>query len=263
MVIGGEGLSRSAVRARRQAAGAKESRSRSHASARLGLTLRSVLLSPTAGFAAALAQAERRRRTGSRPAEGMASLFLGAAGGASLSLLWLKVGALMGVREVCSASYLTGFIVAAAVLGAVLGLLGQGLWGGVGGPLLSALGGERPAAYELRLIWGAALLPQVFPLLVLLPLDLLIVGRDTFTTAELVDPVSTAWAAGSIALGLSAVVWTLLLLVRGVQSATSLRRWRALAGASTALASLALVVAAFVAATLLLPEGAGCPTQLR
>ena len=237
MVIGGEGLSRSAVRARRAAAGAKEARNRSHDSARLGLTLRSVLLSPKAGFDAALAHADRRDRTGSRPPEGIAPTFLGALGGASLSLLWLKVGALMGVREVCSASYLTGFIVAAGVLGALLGVLTQSLW-------------------------GASLLPQVFPLFILLPLDLLIVGRDTFTTAELVDPVSTAWAAFSIAIGLSALVWTLLLLVRGVQSASSLRRWSAVLGGATALACLGLIIAAFVGATFLLPQGAGCPIQL-
>ena len=187
---------------------------------------------------------------------------MGALGGASLSLLWLKVGALMGMREVCSASYLTGFIVAAGVLGALLGVLTQSLWGATGPHLLAAVGGEKPAAYELRLVWGASLLPQVFPLLILLPLDLLIVGRDTFTTAELVDPVSTAWAAFSIAIGLSAFVWTLFLLVRGVQSASSLRRWGAVVGAATALLCLALVIAAFVGATFLLPQGAGCPTQL-
>ena len=262
MVIGGEGLSRSAARARRAAVGVKESRNRTHESARLGLTLRSVLLSPKAGFSAALAHAERRNRTGSRPAEGIAPILLGAIGGASLSMLWLKVGATLGVREVCSATYLTGFIVAAAVLGALLGVLTQSLWGGAGPHMLSALGGEKPAPYELRLVWGASQLPQVLPLLFLLPLDLLIVGRDTFTTAELVDPVSTAWAAFSIALGLSALVWTLFLLVRGVQSASSLPRWRAVAGAATALFCLVLVIAAFVGATFLLPEGAGCPTQL-
>lgn len=219
-------------------------------------------MSPKAGFSAALAHADRRSRTGRRPAEGFAPGFLGAIGGASLSMLWLKVGALMGVREVCSASYLTGFIVAAGILGALLGVLAQSLWGGAGPPMLSALGGKRPAAHELRLVWGASLLPQVFTLLLLLPLDLLIVGRDTFTTAKLADPVSTAWAAFSIALGLSALVWTLFLLVRGVQSASSLRRWRSVGGAVTALACLAFVIAAFVGATLLLPEGAGCPTQL-
>jgi hypothetical protein len=164
---------------------------------------------------------------------------------------------------VCSATYLTGFIAASAVLGALLCLMGQMLWGGVGGRMLAGLGGERSPAHELRLVWGAALLPQVFPLLILLPLDLLIVGQDTFTTAELVDPVSTAWAAFSIALGLSAVVWTLFLLVRGVQRMSGLRRWHAVAGAGTALFCLAVIVAAFVAATLLLPQGAGCPTQLR
>jgi len=218
------------------------------------------LLSPRAGIAGALSHADRRRRTGGRPVEGFAPSLLAAIGGASLSLLWLKVGALMGVREVCSAAYLTGFIVAAAVLGGILGLLAQSLWGAAGGPMLRALGGDRPDAYELRLVWGAAALPQVFPLFVLLPLDLLIVGRDSFTTTRLVDPVSTAWAAFSIALAASAAVWSLFLLVRGVQAAGSLPRWRAVAGASTALLCLAAVVGAFAAATFLLPQGAGCPT---
>src|SRR5688500_1684020 len=51
-------------------------------SARLGLTLRSVLLSPHDGFAAALKSTERRSRAGRRPAEGLAPYVLAAVGGA-------------------------------------------------------------------------------------------------------------------------------------------------------------------------------------
>lgn len=181
-------------------------------------------------------------------------------GGAAVALLWLKVGALLGVREVCNASYLAGYIVASAVLGAVLALIAQSLWGLFGPPSASALGGETPQRHELRLVWGASAFPQVFPLLVLLPLDLLIVGQDTFTTTRLVDPVSTAWAAFSIALGMSALVWSLFLLFRGVGSATGLGRGRALLCAAGAVLSVVIVVGALVAATLLIPQGAGCPT---
>ncbi|MDP9067640.1 MAG: hypothetical protein M3N53_04720 [Actinomycetota bacterium] len=218
-----------------------------------------MLLSPRDGFRAALANAERRQRVGLRPAEGAAPLVLAAIGGVATALLWLKVGALIGAREVCNPQYLTGYIVATGLLGAILGLAGQSVWGRIAPRLLGSLHGERPDPHELRLVWGAAAFPQVFALFLLLPLDLLIVGQDTFTTTELVDPVSTAWAAFSIALGVSALVWSVFLLVRGVESSSGLTGIRAVAGAGTVLLSLALVVGVPAAATLL-RGGAGCPT---
>ncbi len=177
-----------------------------------------------------------------------------------MALLWLKVGALIGAREVCNVEYLTGYVITAGVLGALFGLAGQSVWGRIGPRFVSSLRGEAPDPHELRLVWGAAAFPQVFALFLLLPLDLLIVGQDTFTTAELVDPVSTAWAAFSIALGVSALVWSLFLLVRGVESSSGLTGIRAVAGAATAVLSLGLVVGLPAAATLLLAQGAGCPT---
>lgn len=224
------------------------------------MTLRSVLVAPRDGFQAALAAADRRARAGLRPAEGMAPVVLSAFGGAALALLWLKVGALLGAREVCSATYLAGYIALAGVTGAVFGVATQSLWGFIGRPLVRTLRGEVPQRHEFRLVWGAACFPQVLGLVLLLPLDLLIVGTDSFTTAELVDPVSTAWAAFSIALGVSALVWTLFLLTRGSGVASGLTGMRAVAVAATSLLSLATVVGAFVALTLLLPQGGGCPT---
>lgn len=222
--------------------------------------MRSVLLSPGAGFPGALAIAERRARAGRRPAEGVAPLVLSSLGGAAVALLWLKVGALLGLREVCNPSYLAGYIVATAILGAVLALISQSVWGLIGPWSAAALRGDVPHRYEFRLVWGAAAFPQVFALFFLLPLDLLIVGPDTFTTTELVDPVSTAWAAFSIALGASALVWSLFLLFSGTSASTGLRGGRAVACASGAVLSVAVVLAALVAATLLIPQGAGCPT---
>lgn len=217
-------------------------------------------MSPRAGFTAALANVDRRARAGRRPAEGAAPLVLSALGGAAVGLLWLKIGALLGVREVCNPSYLAGYVVATAVLGSILALIAQSVWGLIGPPSANALHGQTPQRYELRLVWGASAFPQVFALVFLLPLDLLIVGQDTFTTTELVDPVSTAWAAFSIALGVSALVWSFVLLLRGVASATGLSGGRALLCAGSAVLSVLLVVGALVGATLLIPQGAGCPT---
>jgi hypothetical protein len=231
-------------------------------SARLGLTLRSILLSPTSGFASALRTAERRSRAGRRPAEGWAPVVMTAIGGASLASLWLKIGALVGLREVCADDRLAGYLAATLLLGALLALIGYAVWGAAGPPVARFLRGSGSSA-ELRLVWGAALLPQVFALVVLLPLDLAIVGMETFTTSSLGDPLSTAWAAFSIALAVSLAVWSLFLLVRGMEVASELSMVRAGVGAVAAALCLLLVVGVLAGLTLFAPEEAACPTPLR
>ncbi|MBW3595399.1 MAG: hypothetical protein KY391_07450, partial [Actinobacteria bacterium] len=198
----------------------------SHGSARLGLTLRSVLLAPHDGFAGAFRTAERRAAADLRPAEGVAPYVLAGIGGAALMSLWLKIGALGGFREVCSSEQVGAFIAAALVLGALLGLVAQALWGVVGRAVLRGMHGDAERG-SLRLVWGASAFPQVLVLALLLPLDLLIVGTDAYTTGSLADPLATAWAAFSIAIGISLAVWSLFLFVRGVEVAGGLTFWRA------------------------------------
>lgn len=229
-------------------------------SARLGLTLRSVLLSPHDGFAAALKTASRRSRAGRRPAEGTSPYILAAIGGAALSSLWLKVGALGGWREVCTDRYVVVNIVAALLLGGILGLLAQAVWGAVGAPLIRGLRGETDRG-ALRLVWGASAFPQVAALVLLLPLDLLIVGTDTYTTGALDDPLSTAWAAFSIALGISLAIWSFFLFVRGVEVAGGIGFWRATVATGVAIACGVLVVGVFVVAGSMSTEVRSCPTR--
>jgi hypothetical protein len=197
---------------------------RHSAPVRLGLTLRSVLLVPRDGFAAAIRTAERRARAGERLAEGTAPYVLAAAGGAGAMMAWLKVGALAGWRSAAAARLEPGVLPSAVVLGALLGVAAQLAWGAAGPPLAARLGGgARPR--DLRLVWGASGLPQTFALAVLLPGDLVIVGPAAFTSDPLRDPVATMWAALSIALGLALVVWSAWIFVRGVEVATGLE-WR-------------------------------------
>ena len=230
-------------------------------SAHLGLTLRRVLLAPHDGFAAALKTSERRARAGRRPAEGVAPYVLSAIGGASASALWLKLGALTGLRRVCTDEYLASFIAAALVLGALLGLIAQAIWGAIGPAAVRSLHGEVDRG-SLRLVWGASAFPQVVALVVLLPLDLLVIGPEAYSTTSLDDPVSTAWAAFSIAIGISVAVWSLFLFVRGIEVAGGLGFWRAAAATGIAAVCFATVVALVVVAGSMSTEVRSCPTRL-
>lgn len=211
------------------------------ASARLGLTLRSVLLSPRDGFRDAMKALDRRSAVGERPAAGYTPYVLAAIGGAAAAALWLKVGAIAGTRDVARESYRWDFVVATLVLGAAVALIAQAVWGVVGTYVVRALGGSvRPGA--LRLVWGAASLPHVVALLVLLPLDLVIVGPDALTSERLADPLATVWSALSLSVGLALGAWSLFLVERGVETASGLAGVRASAGVVVAIACLAAVV---------------------
>lgn len=198
---------------------------RSRSSVHLGATLRSVMTAPTAGFQAAVKATARRERAGTTPAEGYAPYVLAAVGGAMLFLLWLKVSPLLGLRAESAQAYRWEFIAFAGLLGAIFSLLGQLAWSFAGEAAIRSLGGETERR-DLRLVWGAALAPQMIALVFLLPFDLLIVGPELFTSARLEDTVASAWAALSVALGLSLAVWSLVILVRGAEvvSKLSLRR---------------------------------------
>ena len=244
-------MSRSASRADRL-----DTTPRSNASARLGLTLRSVLLTPRDGFASALKAAERRSRAKHRPAEGLSPYVLAAIGGASLMVLWLKLGALLGLREISTTANLGTYIAASLVLGAVFGLVAQAVWGLVGPRAMRSLQSEV-AGRDLRLIWGASEFPHVFALVLLLPLDLAIVGTDSFTTAKLGDSLATAWAAFSIALGICIAIWSLFLFVRGLEVAGGIGVKRALIATLIGLACFGVIVGVVLFGASFIPRGNG------
>lgn len=206
------------------------------ASERLGRTLRGLLVSPGRGFDAALDDAEARARAGRR-AEGVHSYVLAALGGTGLMVGWLKVSGAAGLRDVPPGQFGALEAAAALVLGAVVALVAQGAFGALGTLLL------RAPARELRLVWGAASVPQALVALVLFPLDLVVVGIRVLSTARPGDSVATAWAALTTALCVAAAAWSTWLLGRGVEA---LGRGRA-AGLAVAVASLAAAAGAAAA----------------
>ncbi|MGH2751259.1 MAG: hypothetical protein ACRDK3_10380 [Actinomycetota bacterium] len=212
-------------------------------SATLGRTLRSILVAPQQGFGAAVSAAQRRARAGEALPEGLSPYVLALAGGASLMILWLKVGGLLGGREVDPSEFGGTELVFALVTGAVLALLGQGVWGVAAPAIARALKGSV-SGRDARIVWGASAFPQVLTLLVLLPLDLLIVGPEVFATTRPGDSVATGWAAISVSLCALMAGWSLTLFVLGMRRVAKLELLRALGSMAAAAACLSLVIVA-------------------
>ena len=224
-----------------------------------GFLLRRLALQPDSGFASLLKRVEARASAGVRPAGGVAPVVLTAAGGGAAASLWLKVGALTGLREACASGPVAAYIVGSLALGAVLFLAGRSLWGVLGPRAMTGL--RAPAgARALKTVWGASAIPQVAVLVLILPLDLLIVGTDTFTSRPLDTSLTTAWAAFSIALSLSLSVWSMFLFVRGVKVASGASAGRAVAGLGVAAASVVMLVVVLVLATAGFVQEGTCPT---
>ena len=227
----------------------------SSASARLGSTFRAILVSPNDGFSLAFAVAERNRKAGVRVPEGVSTYVLGAAGGAQLMLLWLTLGGLLDLRSVAAADFKWSYVVVAVVGAALLAVIAQYVWGPIGRIALSPFDAPTSSS-RLRLVWGASALPQVLGLVVLLPLDLAIVGRELFTSERIVDTLPAAWAALSVALSVSLAAWSLFLFYKGVRAASGAGPWKALAGMGAAFGCLLFVTGGFLIGAVVLSGGA-------
>lgn len=220
---------------------------RSAASAQLGGTLRSILVSPQEGFRAAFARADKRQRHGARIPEGAAPFVMGACGGAALMFLWLKVGGLLGLRSMAPSDFRWSYVVVAAVGGALLGFVAQAVWGSIGRVVLGRLDAPTTPA-RMRIAWGASALPQVFALLVLFPLDVAITGRSLFTGERVTATFPAIWAALSVALSVSLAAWSAYLFWRGLQVGSGASPSHTSIAMGAALGCLVVVVVAFLVA---------------
>jgi hypothetical protein len=192
------------------------------------------MLTSRDGFAQVLAVTEQRRDRGFRTPEGAAPTVLAALGGAGLMVSWLKLAGIAELRAVPAADFRWAYLLSSLLLGAIGGVLAQLMWSVMAGWAGERMG-RRVDQAELRTVWGAASFPLVFTLFPLLVLDIAIVGRATFTTERLGDPLATGWAAISIAMGAALVVWWMFLVTRGFAATTGFSFWRSLPGLLVAL----------------------------
>jgi hypothetical protein len=202
-----------------------------------GATVRGVLLAPSTGFVPALRRVEAS-------AEGRSTYVLGAIGGASTVLLWLKVSGLFGLRDVPAADYSPSILVVTLVLGALLGVGAQVVWSFVAP---RAGGADAASPRSFRAVWALSAFPHLPVLILLLPLDLLFVGGRAFTTGAIGDSVSTAWVALSTAAAVSLGAWAGYVFMRGTHAAT-----RSAPGRTALVVALAAVTAAALAVLVLL-----------
>jgi hypothetical protein len=155
-----------------------------------------------------------------RASESRLTVLLVVLGGSSLLLLWVKVTALtIADRPAADATW--GATGAAILIGALCGAGGYLLWGKFAPRVSERLGGPTSKS-SLRVAWSFADFPLAAYLVVFLPLDLLIVGPEIFASDRLDGTGLMIWAAISVALGVSALVWMIYLAWRGIEAATGL-----------------------------------------
>ena len=220
--------------------------SRAASSARLGVTLRKLLADPATGFAAALSNADRREQLGRRPSEGFAPILFAAVGGAGMILAWLKFGTLVGLRHSHAGHRVWVYVLVTALIGAVIGVVALALWGLVGPWLLRSLS-DHVTPRDLRIIGGLSGVPQLFALIVLLPIDAVLSGPATFTSQRMPTPVAEVWAAVSVAVAAGLAVWSAVLLIRGVQDVTGARLLQATGVGAVAICCLVVVTVGLLA----------------
>jgi hypothetical protein len=202
-----------------------------------------------------LAVTEQRRDQGFRTPEGAAPSVLAALGGAALILVWLKISGLTELRALTATDFRWAYLFVSLAVGVVAGILAQLMWSVVAAWAAQRMG-RRVDQAELRAVWGAASFPLVFILFPLLALDVLLVGPASFTTERLSDPLSTGWAAISIAMGVALVIWWMFLLTRGFSATTGFSVWRSLPAPLVALVCAAGLMVGVRGLGLLLGGGA-------
>lgn len=213
-------------------------------SARFGATVRSVLVSPGSAFVPALKRVETS-------AEATSTYVLAALGGAAGLLLWLKVRALIGFRALSPSEFRWAYLVTWLVFAAVVAVAAQVVWS-FAAPRLGGPDAGSPRSF--RAVWALSAFPQIPALLVLMPLDLLLVGRDAFTASDGGDSVALAWMALSTAVSVSLAVWSAFVFVMGTHVATRASAGRTGGVVASSFAAVAIVLALLTGALLAVRE---------
>jgi hypothetical protein len=186
-------------------------------SSNLGGRLRNVLLSPRSGFRSAL-----RPEVAAAAARSPMSVFIVLLGGMATMALWLRVTGLVQLAERPTAETEWDTVLPALVLGAVVAALAYLVWTR-SAPRLTKTA-KSVTSDRLRLVWSFSGFPLAAYTLLILPLDLLLVGPEVFSTDKLDGTFAMIWSALSLALLLAAYTWAVFLFVRGLQATTSDRR---------------------------------------
>ena len=170
-------------------------------------------------------------------------------------LLWLKLGGLLDLRRIAAADFRWSYVIVAMAAAAFMAFVAQYVWGPLGAVSLRRMGSGAEAS-KLRFVWGASAVPQLLGLVVLLPLDVLFVGRKLFTSERIADTLPALWAALSVALSVSLAAWSAYIFFRGIKAASAAPASKALVAMLVALGCLVLVTGGFLLGASALAGGA-------
>jgi hypothetical protein len=195
---------------------AQRSRSKRSSSSHLGSRLRAVLVSPRSGFRSAM-----RNGNAAAIASSPVTALLVVLGGVATMGLWLKLTSLLKIFDRPISATEWSFVLGGLALGAILAAIAYVAWTRLAP---RAIDSDRDASRaRLRVAWSFSDFPLALYAAVLLPLDLLIVGPEIFSTDRLDGTFAMVWSALSLALLVALAAWSVYLFVRGVDAAVGSR----------------------------------------
>ena len=133
--------------------------------------------------------------------------------------LWLKVTGLVQLADRSVAETGWDTVLPALGLGGVLGVVAYLLWTRFAAGLTGA-GDRKASSNRLRVAWAFSDFPLAMYALLILPLDLLIVGPEVFSTDRPDGTFAMVWSALSVAVLVAVAVWSIFLFIRGLETAT-------------------------------------------
>jgi hypothetical protein len=135
--------------------------------------------------------------------------------------LWLKLTSLLKIFDRPISATEWSFVLGGLALGAILASIAYVAWTRLAP---RAIDSDRDVSRaRLRVAWSFSDFPLALYAAVLLPLDLLIVGPEIFSTDRLDGTFAMVWSALSLALLVASAAWSVYLFVRGVEAAVGSR----------------------------------------
>ena len=136
-------------------------------------------------------------------------------------VLWLRLTSLLRIFDRPISATEWSFVLGGLVLGAILAAIAYVIWTRLAPRMIDS---DRGLSKDrLRVAWSFSDFPLALYVAVLLPLDLLIVGPEIFSTDRLDGTFAMIWSAMSLALLVALAAWSVYLFVRGVDAASGTR----------------------------------------
>ena len=139
-------------------------------------------------------------------------------GGVGTMTLWLKVSLLIQQADQPQSETTWLTVTASLLLGGLLAAVSFVVWSRVA-PRIAAARGSRTSIDRVRVAWAFSDFPLAIYVSIMVPLDLLLVGPEIFSSETLEGSFAVTWSALSVGVLLAATAWSVFLFVKGLVAA--------------------------------------------